>query len=83
MVYTCQIERMPAAKKKRPQSQIDAEAAHLQSLKDQGLYTQINMRVKTPERMAVLKKLRKRFPDMADPAIGWLAMEELAAKRNK
>lgn len=83
MVYTCQIERMPAAKKKRPQSQIDAEAAHLQSLKDQGLFVQVNVRVKTAERMAVLKKLRKRFPDLTDPAIAWLAMEELAAKRSR
>ncbi len=55
----------------------------MQELKDQGLFVQINVRVKTKARMAVLRKLRKRFPDETDPMIAWIAMEELAAKGNK
>ena len=72
-----------AKKRERTPARIEAEQNRLQDLKDQGLFVQVNVRVKTAERMTVLKKLRKRFPDMTDAAIAWLAMEELAAKRNR
>ncbi len=70
------------AKRERTPARVEAEERRLQELKDQGLYVQINVRVKSEPRMKVLKSLRKRFPDLTDAAIAWKAMELLAAKGN-
>lgn len=35
----------------------------------------------TEQSAAALEKLRKRFPDLSDPALARLAIEELAAKK--
>lgn len=68
------------AKTVRTDAHRAAEAAHEERVKKAGHYAQINVKIKTAERMDVLKSLRKRFPKLTDAAIAWKAIEYFASR---
>jgi hypothetical protein len=59
----------PAPKPRRTPAEKKAQAAYAQRKAAAGEHVQVNVRFKTATDLAMIDRLRARFPDLADAAI--------------
>jgi len=69
---------MTKSKRQRTDAQVAAEEAYAASRE----IIQVNIKMKAKADVKMWKKLRKRFPDLTDPAIARAAIKKLADEEN-
>lgn len=60
-----------------------AQSAYERTAREERRHVQWNNRMKSAADLALIERLKARFPDLTLPAIAKLALRELDAKKNK